>query len=105
MSPPRFHRMSRVSGKPYFLYVVWSQQGRRFYIGISDDPERRLEQHNQGLSRWTARFRPWALVLKEKHENYHLARKREILLKQQKGGQGFYKLTGLSPQRFAGSGS
>lgn len=29
--------MSRVFGKPHFLYVLWSAGGRRFYIGVSED--------------------------------------------------------------------
>ncbi len=92
--------MSRVSGKPYFLYILWSQLGRRFYIGISENPKRRLHQHNQGVSAWTARHRPWILVHQERYENYRTARKREMELKRQKGGQGFYQMTGLEPERF-----
>ena len=97
--------MSRVSGKPYFLYILWSQTGQRFYIGVSENPEKRLEQHNQGLRGWTARYRPWTLVYKESYENYGLARKRELELKRQKGGQGFFRLTGLKPEQFSSSGS
>jgi hypothetical protein len=26
--------MSRVSGKPYYVYVLWSPCARRFYIGL-----------------------------------------------------------------------
>ena len=29
--------MSRVSGKAYFVYVLWSASGRKFYIGIRED--------------------------------------------------------------------
>jgi putative endonuclease len=92
--------MSRVTDKPYFTYVLWSSGSRRFYVGISDDPSRRLEQHNQGISRWTARHRPWELVYTEAHPNYQAARKRELQLKAQKSGQDFFALTGLDPARF-----
>jgi putative endonuclease len=92
--------MSRVSGKPYFLYVLWSPSARRFYIGISEDPEQRLIRRNSGLSFWTARHCPWSLALTERFDDYRSARKREIQLKRQKSGQNFYKLTGLDPQRF-----
>jgi len=93
--------MSRVTGKPYFLYVLWSERARRFYIGISDDPRRRLEQHNRGTHRsWTARYRPWVLVHQERYENYHSARRNELLLKRQKGGEKFFLLTGLDARRF-----
>jgi putative endonuclease len=92
--------MSRVTGKPYFVYVLWSDQGRRFYIGISEDPQNRLLQHNQALTGWSARFRPWRLVLTEHFDNYRDARKREIELKSQKSGRGFFLRTGLDPARF-----
>jgi len=97
--------MSRVSDKPYFLYVLWSDMGRRFYIGISEDPSKRLLQHNEGLRGWTARYRPWALVHSEKYPNYGAARKREIELKKQKTGRGFFERTGLDSSTFKGAGN
>jgi putative endonuclease len=92
--------MSRVSGKPYFVYILWSVSAARFYIGISEDPEARLLQHNSGLSKWTARHIPWTLVRVEAYPNYSDARQREITLKKQKGGVGFYALTGLDASQF-----
>jgi len=93
--------MSRVSDKPYFVYVLWSVSGCRFYTGISEDPPHRLEQHNSSnLSSWTTRYRPWRLVLMEQHPNYASARRRELDLKAQKGGTGFFLKTGLDPSRF-----
>jgi hypothetical protein len=56
---PRLLRMSRVSGKPYFLYVLWSCSGRCFYIGISEDPLTREEQHNLGT------FKGWSKEMPE----------------------------------------
>jgi putative endonuclease len=86
--------MSRVSNKPYFVYVIWSNAARRFYVGISENPARRLNQHNAGLSRWSAKFGPWRLVHTEAFRNFTGARKRELQLKKQKGGKGFYTLVG-----------
>jgi putative endonuclease len=101
--------MSRVTGKPYFVYVLWSVSASRFYIGVSENVDARLLQHNAGVSQWTARYTPWELIYVEPHANYSDARKRELLLKKQKGGAGFYGLTGLDPLRFrrkhASSGS
>ncbi len=97
--------MSRVSDKPYFVYVLWSARGRRFYIGISEEPPHRLEQHNFGdLAGWTTRYRPWELVFTELHPGYAEARRCELELKAQKGGRGFFAKTGLDPKRF-GRGS
>lgn len=49
-----------------------------------------------GNSKWTAKFGPWRLVHRERFEDYRGAREREIELKKQKGGEGFYKLIGRS---------
>jgi putative endonuclease len=91
-----FGAMSRVIGKPYFAYVLWSASGQRFYMGISEDPTHRLEQHNGGKSTWTARYRPWKLVHLEQFADYRRARMRELEWKRQKGGKGFYKMIGCS---------
>ena len=79
------------TNKPFCLYVIESQCGRR-YIGVSSDFEKRLEMHNSGQSRWTSGYKNWRLIYSEKFENYTEARKREIYLKRQKGGNGFLKI-------------
>ncbi len=94
MGPSEFLVISRVSNKPYFVYVIWSDSSRRFYIGISENLAHRLEQHNAGISKWTSKFGPWRLVHAEQFTGYSGARKRELELKKQKGGEGFYKLIG-----------
>src|SRR5579859_1335259 len=92
--------MSRVTGKPFYVYVLWSSSGARFYIGISEDPEKRLNQHNLSRRGWSARHAPWELVYSERHNDYSMARRREMLLKAQKRGDGFYNITGLDPASF-----
>jgi putative endonuclease len=76
--------MSRVSGKPYFVYVLWSPAALRYYIGISENPAARLERHNQGKSFWTARYRPWQLVWTEQHPDYRAARQRACSVSQRR---------------------
>ena len=93
--------MSRVTNKPYYVYVLWSDTGQRFYIGISDSPADRLAQHNNGIQRaWTSRYRPWRIVHSEVFPTYSDARRREIELKSMKGGAGFFSKTGLDPAHF-----
>ena len=97
--------MSRVSGRPYFVYILWSASARRFYIGVAASPIDRLAQHNSGTYRsWTKSYRPWTLVKTEQYANYTTARGRELELKAQKGGRGFFEKTGLDPGAF-GRGS
>ena len=93
--------MSRVTGKSYYVYILWSPRAGRFYMGIRKDPQRRLEQHNQSGRGWTARFAPWELIYTAHHQDYTTARRWELKLKFQKRGAGFWTLTGLEPSRFA----
>jgi len=92
-----------VSDKPYFLYILWSDCAERFYVGINEDVAHRIEQHNAGLSQWTAKFGPWRPVHAERSANYTEARKREIQLKRQKGGNGFYTLIGRTFENLTGA--
>ena len=80
---------------PYRVYVIQNPEGK-FYVGLSDDVGRRIGQHNVGDSEWTRGKGPWILIWQSEEMNLSDARKLELLLKRQKGGDGFYKLIGLS---------
>jgi predicted GIY-YIG superfamily endonuclease len=79
----------------YRVYVIQNRSGR-FYIGVSADVGCRINQHNAGNSKWTRGKGPWTLVWQSAGMNLSDARKTELLLKRQKGGDGFYKMIGLS---------
>jgi putative endonuclease len=74
-------------------YVIRNNAGK-FYIGLSEDVSKRLEQHNQGISKWTRHRGPWSLIWTSESLSLSDARKLENRLKQQKGGVGFRFLTG-----------
>ena len=82
--------------KTYRVYIL-QNPARRHYIGLSEDVATRLLQHNAGTSKWTAKYRPWTLVWQSDEQSLSEARKLETLLKRQKGGKGFFQLTGLDP--------
>ena len=82
-------------GKPYQVYMIKNRTGS-FYIGLSEDVALRVAQHNSGASKWTRSRGPWSLVWTSHAMDLSEARKLENLLKKQKGGLGFYKITGLS---------
>jgi putative endonuclease len=88
--------------KPYRVYVIQNPAGR-FYIGLSEDVEMRLQQHNEGVSKWTSLRGPWKLVWQSAGMTLGEARKLEIFLKKQKGGDKFYEATGLSRRTSSGS--
>ena len=79
------------------MYVIQNSEGK-FYIGISENVEIRVAQHNDGVSKWTKGKGPWALRWTSEAMSIGEARKMENLLKRQKGGAGFYQLTGLARQ-------
>ena len=37
--------------KKYYVYVLYSQQYNKFYVGMSKDVETRLKQHNAGKTK------------------------------------------------------
>ena len=82
-------------GTVYQVYVLQNPTGK-FYIGLSENVPLRLQQHNQGVSKWTRSRGPWSSIWSSEIMTLSEARKLENQLKRQKGGIGFYKLTGLS---------
>ncbi len=71
----------------YRVYVLLNEQARR-YIGLTENLERRLQQHNAGVSKWTKNRGPWKLVWQSEPMSLSDARKLENQLKRQKGGRG-----------------
>ena len=69
---------------PYYVYVLQNPQGR-LYVGHTNNLERRLDEHQQGLSGWAGKRRPWQLVHHEKFLKRSEAMRRE---RQFKSGHG-----------------
>jgi predicted GIY-YIG superfamily endonuclease len=47
-----------------FVYILRSESSAaRFYVGVTSDPERRLEWHNHGPCGQTTSNRPWSFVV------------------------------------------
>lgn len=65
----------------YYLYIIKDVE-ERLYIGITNNPKRRLHEHNneQG-SGFTKSSSPFSMVFLEEYPNILSARKREIQLK------------------------
>jgi len=67
--------------KPYFVYAISSLNTSYIYVGISDNPTRRIRQHNKKLNKTTRSYAPFKKVLVEEYENREEARRREKYLK------------------------
>jgi putative endonuclease len=85
----------------YYVYVLRNLAGRH-YIGLTGDIVHRLNQHDSGVSEWTGSRGPWTLLWQSEKLTLSRARKLENLLKRQKGGAGFYRMTGLAREPASG---
>jgi putative endonuclease len=81
----------------YYVYVIKSSEGR-YYIGSTQDVEKRLKQHNAPANRgWTNRFTGWIEVYREEWGTRLDARRRERELKKMTGKKRERMLNGLPP--------
>lgn len=66
----------------YYVYVFKSLRTDKRYVGYTSKlPELRLQEHNDGKSKWTFGHRPFKLVYSESYDNKTTAIKREKFLK------------------------
>jgi len=68
----------------FYVYVLKNAQSMQ-YIGHTNNMERRINEHNSGLSPYTKGKGPWILFYKEEYETRSEAMKREKFLKTGKG--------------------
>ena len=68
----------------YYVYIIESLVDSSFYIGYTSDLERRINEHNEGKSKFTSKKRPWKIVYTEEFCYKSDAIKREKFLKKQK---------------------
>jgi putative endonuclease len=68
-----------------FVYILQSSIDGSQYVGMSENPERRLEDHNRGHVHSTKSKMPWIKIYEENCKNRLDARKREKYLKSAAG--------------------
>ena len=63
----------------YTVYILYSKNIDRYYVGFSQDVKTRLHYHNLGRKGWTKRGIPWEIVFtfpcKDKKQAMILERK------------------------------
>jgi len=52
----------------YFVYILQSIKSGRYYIGSTNNPERRLAEHNSGKTKSLKYLRPLKIVFKKEYE-------------------------------------
>ncbi|MBI2578052.1 MAG: GIY-YIG nuclease family protein [Candidatus Wildermuthbacteria bacterium] len=66
----------------FCVYLLQSEKDNSFYIGQTNDLEKRLARHNNGFVVSTKKKIPWCLLGYEKYQSRNEARWREHELKQ-----------------------
>ncbi|MCK5305738.1 MAG: GIY-YIG nuclease family protein [Candidatus Omnitrophica bacterium] len=69
----------------YFVYVLISKKDKAFYIGFTENVEKRLSEHNRGEAVSTKSRRPLVLMYYEAHLSKIDALRRERYFKSSKG--------------------
>ena len=75
----------------HIVYILKSiKKPGKIYIGITHDLDKRIKEHNNGLSQYTKKFIPWELETCVSFKNKLLAERFEKYLKVG-SGQAFLK--------------
>lgn len=69
----------------YFAYILQSLKNGNLYKGSTENLEKRLIAHNDGLVSYTRKYLPWVLVYYEEFATRSEAMKREKFFKSGKG--------------------
>jgi putative endonuclease len=76
----------------YYVYILKSRKTGKFYVGFTNDVERRLQEHNAGRTVSLRKHIPLEIVRVEEYSFYDQARSRERQIKKYKSGEAFRKL-------------
>lgn len=64
-----------------YVYILKSLINRTHYVGLTENVDKRLEQHNRGKNYSTKNLRPWVLIHVEIIESRAKARELEKFFK------------------------
>ena len=90
----------RVLHAMYKLYILYSEKLNRYYVGYTNDSDRRISEHNRIKGKYTDIGIPWLLVYSEDYNDKKSAMDRERFIKSQKSRQYITELiSGKQPSR------
>jgi putative endonuclease len=78
----------------FYIYILYSESHDKYYVGYTDNIERRLSEHNTNpRNTFTHKYRPWEVAaLFQVSESRAEAMKIEKFIKQQKSRKFIFKL-------------
>ncbi len=65
----------------YFVYAIRSINRNYIYVGLTNNPQKRISEHNRKKEKTTGFYAPFKIVLLEEYDTRLEARKREKHLK------------------------
>jgi len=76
----------------YQVYVLKSLSASKSYVGVTDNLERRIKEHNSSKNFYTKRHVPWIVIYTECYAQFTDARSGEKYLKSTAGRRFLKKL-------------
>ena len=73
-----------VSLNMFIVYILYSKSIDRYYIGYTNDLQRRLTEHNRIKGKYTDTGIPWEVVYTETFQSRLDAHRRELFIKKKK---------------------
>ena len=83
-------------GKVVYVYILKSDKTGRYYVGVSERPDVRLQEHNRGQTTSTRGKGPWTKVWQEEHPDLTSAMARELEIKSWKSRKKIEELLALN---------
>ncbi len=83
----------------HYVYILYSDRTDRYYVGMTANIEKRMQDHNAGRSTYTKLGKPWVLVYKEEFADKVGATEREKEIKGRKSRRYIEKLVQSVPSR------
>jgi len=68
----------------YFVYILYSKKLSRYYVGSTNDIDRRIYEHNIGHGKYSRKGSPWQLVYIVPFETKKEAVQEELRIKRRK---------------------
>ncbi|MEE8328449.1 MAG: GIY-YIG nuclease family protein [Thermodesulfovibrionia bacterium] len=65
----------------YYVYAIKSKEKNYIYVGLTNNPQRRIKEHSYKKEKTTRVYAPFKAILIEKYRTRIEARKREKYLK------------------------
>jgi putative endonuclease len=74
-----------ISSIMYYVYILLNEGKNRTYIGVTDDVNKRLAEHNAGRVKSSQPYRPYKVIHIESFETLSEARQKEKYYKSSTG--------------------